>query len=346
MTRAIYIVAMMLFFTGNMFAQNGNVGISNDGSSPNSKAILDVSSTTKGFLPPRMTFAQRNAITDPPVGLMLYCSNCGPEGVLQIFNGTDWVSITGAPSGLPGAPTIGTALPGNTQAFVSFTAPVNTGGTITSYTATSSPGGFTGTLNQAGSGTITVNGLTNGTAYTFAVTATNATGTSEASSASNSMTPVGIGQSYGGGIVFYVDGTGHGLIAATEDQHTLYGFTVNWAVVTYQSTSVPLGTGTTIGTGSANTDHIIAQNGAGNTYAAGLARSYNGGGYSDWFLPSKDELFLMYTQKVAIGSFASESYWSSSEYNNSSAWYQVFLDGMQNYKNKSFVFRVRAIRAF
>lgn len=91
------------------------------------------------------------------------------------------------PSTVPGAPTIGTALKGNTQAEVAFTAPANNGGSaITSYTATSNPGGFTAT---AASSPITVTGLTNGTAYTFTVIATNANGNSTASSASNSVTP-------------------------------------------------------------------------------------------------------------------------------------------------------------
>jgi hypothetical protein len=89
----------------------------------------------------------------------------------------------------PGAPTIGTATAITTSATVTFTAPVNNGGsTILSYTATSSPGGLTGTVTQAGSGTITVSGLTIGTSYTFTVTATNIIGTGSSSSASNSIT--------------------------------------------------------------------------------------------------------------------------------------------------------------
>lgn len=91
---------------------------------------------------------------------------------------------------VPGAPTIGTATStGTTTATVAFTQPASDGGSaITSYTATSSPGGVTGTLSQAGSGTITVSGLTTNTSYTFTVTATNAIGTSAASAASNSIT--------------------------------------------------------------------------------------------------------------------------------------------------------------
>ena len=91
---------------------------------------------------------------------------------------------------VPDAPTIGTATTtGSTTATVSFTAPVSDGGDpITSYTAISTPGGVTGTLVQSGSGTITVSGLTTGTAYTFTVFATNRAGNSNNSAASNSIT--------------------------------------------------------------------------------------------------------------------------------------------------------------
>jgi hypothetical protein len=106
-------------------------------------------------------------------------------------------SITPASLTVPGTPTIGTATAGDTTASVPFTAPGSNGGaTITSYTATSTPGSITGTLTQAGSGTISVTGLTDGTAYTFTVHATNSQGNSTESSASNSVTPASSGSPF------------------------------------------------------------------------------------------------------------------------------------------------------
>ena len=92
---------------------------------------------------------------------------------------------------VPGAPTIGTATAGNAEATVTWTAPASDGGAaITAYTATAVEDGTKSCTTADGSTlTCTVAGLTNGTAYTFTVTATNSAGTGSASAASNSVTP-------------------------------------------------------------------------------------------------------------------------------------------------------------
>jgi hypothetical protein len=156
--------------------------------SPDASAQLELQSTAKGFLPPRMTTNERNLIDTPAEGLVIYNATTKR---LNLFNATQWTTMDGtSASSAPNAPAITGVTSGNGQVDVAFTAPADNGGsTITTYTATSSPGGITGTLSQAGGGTITVSGLTNGTAYTFTVTATNALGTSAASAASASATP-------------------------------------------------------------------------------------------------------------------------------------------------------------
>ena len=113
--------------------------------------------------------------------------------------------------GAPTAPTtvVATAT-GKRTATVSFAAPASNGGSaVTSYTATSTPGGLTQTLTQATGGTFTFDGLQPGTAYTFAVTATNAIGTSAAAT-SNSITTTPLVVASLSSLSFVDDGTGTG----------------------------------------------------------------------------------------------------------------------------------------
>ena len=84
-----FFIFVILLFAHKVTAQNIGIGTS----TPDSSAILDISSTDKGYLLPRMTFAQRNAIPNPATGLMVWCTDCNE---MQVFNGTIWKNMSGA----------------------------------------------------------------------------------------------------------------------------------------------------------------------------------------------------------------------------------------------------------
>ena len=159
-----------------------------------------------------------------------------------------------------------------------------------------------------------------------------------------------IGESFAGGIVFFVYDNGkHGLIAATSDQSR----GIRWYGGTNTNTRARADG---VGAGLKNTAIIIANQGAvdGNAFAATVCNEYSvtAGGvtYGDWYLPSRHELNLLYIQKVAgtVGGFATNNvlYWSSTEENASYAGVQNFTDGVQSIDGKLFTNYVRAIRAF
>ena len=89
---------------------NAQVGIGIPSSQIDPSAQLQVSSTTKGFLPPTMTIAQRNAIASPAQGLMIFCTDCGGSGQPQFYNGSSWRDMLGGePAANLTAHTCGTA---------------------------------------------------------------------------------------------------------------------------------------------------------------------------------------------------------------------------------------------
>jgi len=171
-----------------------------------------------------------------------------------------------------------------------------------------------------------------------------------------------VGDAYQGGKIAYILELGdpgynanvvHGLIAANADQSAGIVWISGGST---QSTSVPGGTGIAIGTGQVNTTNIIAQAvAAGNSnlysYAAGICDDYTNadtgtGVYSDWYLPSRDELNKLYSDKVSISGFTDENYWGSSESSSDYAWRQLFVDGYRGSGYKYNTGRVRAVRAF
>jgi len=146
-----------------------------------------------------------------------------------------------------------------------------------------------------------------------------------------------------GGWIFYDKGNNSGgwryLEAAPKDLGR-----AEWGCY---GKSIPGKMGCAIGTGKSNTAGII--NNCGEEWiAAKIASAYRGGGKNDWFLPSKEELDLMYENlfKHGIGLFAVGNYWSSSEFLANAAWVQDFYGGSQDYPNKDNMYRVRAVRAF
>ena len=155
---------------------------------------------------------------------------------------------------------------------------------------------------------------------------------------------IGIGSPYQGGIIFYLDGNGGGLIAAPTDQST----GAEWGC---SGIAIPGADGTAIGTGSQNTVDIEAGCATAGT-AADICANLTLGGYSDWFLPSKDELHEMYLnigQGNAlgnIGGFENFDYWSSEEAGLTVAWVRDFSNGGQGANVKGSNYYVRAVRAF
>ena len=249
----IFTILAAVLLTATTYAQ---VGINNE--NPDASAALDITSTTGGLLVPRMTAAERDAITASQ-GLIIFCSDCASnEGELQIKLTSSWKNTIG----------------GNV----------------------------------------------------------------------NDPAPLAIGETYQGGIVFYLDGNGGGLIAAPSDQSS-----AAWGC--YEQSIG--GTGTAVGTGAANTTAIVS--GCSETaIAARICADLTLGEYDDWFLPSKDELNLMYDnigqgnvlELGNVGNFSNTYYWSSTEDASNNAWEHDFLYGYQGNLSKTFTFNVRAVRAF
>jgi hypothetical protein len=98
-------------------AQNG-VGINPTGAAADPSAVLDASSTTQGFLPPRMTATQRDAIANPATGLVVFCTNCGTNGgELEVFAAGIWRNMLGGNAAIS-VPSIGQPFLGGILAYI------------------------------------------------------------------------------------------------------------------------------------------------------------------------------------------------------------------------------------
>ncbi|WP_293908484.1 YDG domain-containing protein [Sphaerochaeta sp. UBA5836] len=165
--------------------------------------------------------------------------------------------------------------------------------------------------------------------------------------------PLAIGDYYGGGIVAYISSSStlaeetNGLIAAKSDITTTG---LAWS----SSTNTVVGTSADYGKGLSNSDKIMNSSGASSfSFAAFNARYYNGGGYNDWFLPSKDELINIHSVFNQIGNFStSGAYWSSTElsfrlpYDGSTVYALEFGSNTASWSWKTETLLVRPVRYF
>jgi hypothetical protein len=144
-----------------------------------------------------------------------------------------------------------------------------------------------------------------------------------------------------GGIVFYISVNSglHGLEAAPADQSS--GI---WRCYS-NNTSISGTQGTAVGTGAANTAAFVADCNS-TKAAAKIADAYSLNGYTDWFLPSSDELTFLQQQRTVVGGFAGDYYWSSTESDSVNAWVGYFGNTAHYSQDKGNTFRVRAVRAF
>ncbi len=205
------------------------------------------------------------------------------------------------------------------------------------------------TTDSSGIGSFTskITGLTSNTSYYVRAYAVYSLGTVYGNELTFTTSGYVPGDEYQGGIIAYILQAGdsgyvaggfHGLIAAPTDQSAGSA----WGC---DLTAINGADRTALGSGNQNTLDILAGC-ATLGIAARLCSNLIIGTYTDWYLPSKEELNKLYLNKAAIGGFTQNPYWSSSESDAAFAWASYFNNGSQSVNSKNATNYVRAVRSF
>jgi hypothetical protein len=332
------VIFFFLFLSASAYSQTG-IGTT----TPDPSAQLEVSSTSKGFLPPRMTEEQRDAIVSPATGLVIYNTTAN---TLEYKMATGWVPLIGNPDGVNA---------GEMQYWDG-----------TSWLTTSP-----GTEGQ-------VLAFKNGVPVWIDIITLSIQDRLNLGETPIQIYESGIpldslyGKNYQGGLIAYLEiygvDYGKGLIAAKTDQSSGISFLPD--IHEFENVYLPrLDNDPSLDfyDGLFNTDYIIAFTGESGPsitsyYAAGLCRNYTGGGFTDWFLPSVEELkyfrdnlfyrglggFLVdiFTGSTDFYFPISTFYWTSSYVSGGQAYARDIASGNYTFVSSLLKLRVRAARKF
>jgi hypothetical protein len=322
-------------------------------------AVVDINSTTQGLLPPRMTQAQRDAIYSPAAGLIIWCTDCGTNGLFSAYDGNGWteLQLTNSSGTVPTVSTNPIISFGYNSATVGGSVMSNGGSSVLAkglcYSTSPNPNitDFV-TPTDTGNGTMSyfLNYLDTNTTYYVRAYAQNQNGIGYGSQQSfTTKTTVEVGDTFGGGIVAYIlqqgdygfiSGEQHGIIVSETD---LFNQTVNFGwCQTSSATGYPekdiniLSNDTTkcsrgLLKGVSNLSTILnACNGTSNL--AYIVSQYSLNGFNDWLIPTLDDLYAIKTNITTVNASMSTGntfksggykYWSSTTWGGNNAVYVV-----------------------
>jgi len=313
-------------------------------------AVLDVNSTTQGFLPPRMTKAQRNAIYSPAAGLIVWCTDCGVNGLFSAYNGNGWaeLQLTNTSGTVPTVNTHPVTTFGHITATVSGSVISNGGASILAkglcYSKSPNPNitDFV-TPTDTGNGNMSyfLNYLDTNTTYYVRAYAQNQNGIGYGSQeVFTTKTTVAVGDTFGGGIVAYilqpgdisyVQGEQHGIIISpihpvsqrvdfgtcgTGVNHPAYQLNI----MSFDSTK----THVRLMSGVHN-QNLINSTCSNTSSVPYFVENWTYNGFSDWVLPSLDDLYAIKSNQTIINASLATAhklktggynYWSSTTFSS------------------------------